>query len=238
MTPAIIEKIKKLLRLGKDSAATQAEAELAIKRAFELASEYQIEIETISLEDDIRRIVSEEFPVQARLSFARKKILNLLVAFFNVNVIINRVRARCFPILKPTVTFIGKPVDIQIARYVYDYLHTTCATCLKTFCAAQRRRPARSTQESFIQGFVYGVSSTLKAVQAELPESQNALIVSERGRRDQTEADQYKKQSLKPVKSELSRYNRDATLAGFIQGEKVQIRKPIATNAAGQLLLA
>jgi hypothetical protein len=236
----ILDRIKKLLRLGADKAATPAEAELAVQRAFELAARHQIDIESVSLEDDSRRIVSENFPVQARLSFARKKILNLLVAFFNVNVIINRVPRlpRGFVwAAKPSVTFIGKTVDIQIARYVYEFLHSACSAALRDFVNSRASKPARSTQENFVQGFIWGVANKLREAKAQLTEQQNGLIVSEHGRRDQFESGLYKQTDLKPVKSDLRRVNRDASFAGYIEGQKVEIRKPISTNAAGQQLL-
>jgi hypothetical protein len=68
-TPEILDKIKKLLRLGQSP--NRHEAELAVQRAFELAARHQIDIENISLDDDVRKIVSEEFPSGKRLSFAR-----------------------------------------------------------------------------------------------------------------------------------------------------------------------
>lgn len=234
----ILEKIKKLLRLGGDKAATQAEAELAVQRAFELASRHQIDIETVSLEDDARKIVLENMAHPGRVSFARKKLLNLLPTFFNVNVVL-----ACVPKWlrtaknQPHVTFIGTTVDIQIARYVYDYLHTACAAALREFIQGHKRRPAASTQKQFVQGFVYGVARTLRAAKGELSEHQNAMIVSESGRRDQFQETAFNPDSLKPVKMDAGRRNYGAMISGVAAGERVEIRKPIASHAAGQLLL-
>jgi hypothetical protein len=231
----VLDKIKKLLRLGKSP--NPHEAELAVSRAFEMAARHQIDIESIRLEDDVRKIVAEKFPCQARLSFARKKILNLLVAFFNVNIVLTTV-PRQANVAKPTVTFIGKTVDIQIARYVYDFLHTARAASLRQFCKEFRRKPSRSSQENFIQGWIYGVARTLKKAQSDLSEQQNALIVSEDGRRRQCEESIFDPDKLKLVKSRDPRQNTGAVIAGFVQGQKVSIRKPLESNAAGQLLLS
>jgi hypothetical protein len=247
MTSDILDKIKKLLRLGADKAATREEAELAVQRAYELAARHQIDIQDISLEDDLRKILAENFPIPGRISFARKKILNLLPAFFNVNVVIQSVPKWARTATRqPHVTFIGTTVDIQIAHYVYDYLHTACKDALWQFCASKcglnrtgslRGRPAASTQKQFVTGFVYGVSHKLREAKASLTENQNALILHESARRDQFEQSAYAPKSLKPVKADPGRRNENAIHAGFIQGEKVEIRKPIATNATGQMLL-
>lgn len=236
-TAEVLDKIKKLLRLGQSP--NRHEAELAVQRAFELASRYQIDIESVSLEDDVRKIVAEHFPAPGRLSFTRKKILNLLQTYFNVSIVTQiipkwlRSETR-----QPKITFIGKTVDIQIAIYVYDFLHTCAASSLKEFIKEHRRRPSRSAQQNFIQGFIWGVASGLRQAKAELTEQQNALIVSEDGRRKQFSADYFKDTKLSVVKTEIDRQNRNASLKGFIEGQKVEIRNPLAPNSAGQLLLS
>lgn len=221
----ILDKIKKLLRLGQSP--NRHEAELAIQRAFELAARYQIDIENVSLEDSDRKIQGLAFTSPSRLSFARKKILNLLCEFFNVNVVTNRHLSM--------VTFIGKEVDIQIARYVYDFLHTACAAALREFAQGKRKLSA-NTKKNFVQGFIYGVAHKLRQAQGNLGPQTEALVLNERARREKFESSTF--QNLKPVKAEPDRRNDRASIAGFIQGEKVQIRKPIETNAAGQQLLA
>jgi hypothetical protein len=233
----VLDKIKKLLRLGQSP--NRHEAELAVQRAFELASRYQIDIESVSLEDDVRKIVAEHFPAPGRLSFTRKKILNLVQTYFNVSIVSQAVpKWMRTPTRQPKLSFIGKPMDIQIAIYVYDFLHTACAQALRDFIKLHRRKPSRSTQENFIQGFVWGVSSKLSQSKAELNEQQNALIVSEDGRRKQFSDDYFNRCKLTPVKSEVSRENRAASAIGFHQGQKVEIRKPLSTSAVGQLLLS
>jgi hypothetical protein len=235
----ILDKIKKLLRLGADKAASPAEAELAVQRAYALAAQHQIDIENVSLDDDVRRIIAENFPHPGRVSFARKKLLNLIATFFNVNVILQPVPAwaRSLTGRQPKVTFIGTTVDIQIARYVYDYLHTACAAALREFILSRKRRTSPSTQKQFVLGFCYGVSSKIWAAKAHLTEHQNALILHETARRDQFAETAFDPRTLKPVKADAGRRNENAVAAGFVEGEKVEIRKPIETNAAGQLLL-
>lgn len=247
MTSDILDKIKKLLRLGADKAATPEEAELAVARAYELAARHQIDIQDISLDDDIRKIISENFPHPGRVSFARKKLLNILAAFFNVNVILNHVPPWMrTPTRQPYVTFIGTAVDIQIAHYVYDFLHTSCAQSLRVFLVGRyglntrgklRRRAPSSVQKQFVLGFCYGLSDKLRKAKAALTENQNALIVHESARRDQFEDAAFDPKSLKLVKTDAGRRHENAVLAGFVHGQQVEIRKPIETNAAGQLLL-
>jgi hypothetical protein len=229
-TPEILDKIKKLLRLGQSP--NRHEAELAVQRAFELASRHQIDIESVSLEDDVRKIIAENFPSGKRLSFARKLVLNLLQNYFNVNAIIIRSRTN------PHITFIGKPVDIQIAIYVHEFLHTACATNLKEFIRSCRRKPARSTQENYLQGFIWGVSSKLREAKGHLAENQTGLIVAEDARRQAYEDSLFAGTKLMTTRTEVTRENRAAAHLGFIAGERVHIRKPIESNAAGQLLLS
>lgn len=234
----ILEKIQKLLRLGRSS--NPHEAELAVQRAYELAAKHQVDIESVNLDDDSRRIIAERIPHGARTSFARKKILNLVVGYFNVSAVIQTVpiAARQLGIARPELVWIGKPVDIAIARYVYDFLHTACARALKVFCAGKSRRPARSTQETFIQGWIYGVGHKLHETELALSIDLRVLISREKQRREKF-LDQLFGRGMKPVKAEISgRGNREALLEGFARGKEVKIRKPIASNAAGQQLLA
>jgi hypothetical protein len=159
-------------------------------------------------------------------------VLNLLANYFNVNIVTVRSRSN------PYLTFIGKTVDIAIAKYVYDFLHTACASNLKDFIKSSRRKPARSTQENYLQGFIWGVASKLRQAKGELTESNSGLIVAEDARRAALENTLFDPKNLKPVRTEVIRENRAASVAGYIAGQQVQIRKPIESNAAGQLLLS
>lgn len=234
-TPEILDKIKKLLRLGQSP--NRHEAELAVQRAFEIAARHQIDIESISLEDDVRKIVAENSPCGARLTFARKRILNLVNHFFNVSVVIRPVPLwmRKQGLKKPSITWIGKTVDIQIAQYVYDFLNQAACTALKQFAQENRRKLSRAKQQSFIVGFCYGISSTLQKAQDALPEHGYGLILHERARRDQLESELFDPKNLKPVKSDLERRNPDAITSGFIAGQEIQIRKPLTQSAPLQL---
>ena len=125
MNDAVIERIKKLLRLGRSP--NQHEAELAMQRAFELAEKYRIEVESLDPDDREAAVVHEWFLAGARMSFLKKRALSIVQSFFHVDV--------CTSL--PRVVFVGRSTDITIAHYVWEFLVTAGTRCLRAYEAEE-----------------------------------------------------------------------------------------------------
>jgi hypothetical protein len=108
----IIEKLRKLLRLGESS--NIHEAELAMQRAQELATKWKISLAELSEADQAPEdFVREDVRFQKR-TFHQRFIDRIINKHFNVSVV--------FRSSGLGVWYIGKPSDIAFARFVNDYL--------------------------------------------------------------------------------------------------------------------
>lgn len=220
----IIALLAKLLRLSKSD--NRAEAELAMERAFDLAQRHQINLDTIALDDDERRIVHELVNMGWRLPLERRLAINLVGAHFNVRPIFG----------KPAVTFIGTEADIAMAKYVVEFLVTTSRRCREQWEREEvsaRRRIATNKRHHFTAGFFYGIGSKLGQRSKVLAISQPryALIVRDADqRRKDYEDEHFDTVPMDPIRH--PRKNRDALIAGFIAGSETKIAQPIVAPPA------
>ena len=229
MNDPIVERIKKLLRLGRSP--NQHEAELAMQRAFELAEKHRIEVASLDLDDREAAVVHEWFQAGARMSFLKKRALGIVMSFFHVNV--------CIAL--PRVVFVGRSTDITIAHYVWEFLMTAGTRCLRAYEAeekAARRKINHNKRTSYLQGFFYGIAKMLTRSQAErvLTDSQTALVVAENRARDAHMKDLIPKSKTLPLKGPTRRHA-GALEAGFDAGRATSIHQPLNGHVGGPLLL-
>jgi hypothetical protein len=108
----VIEKLRKLLRLATDKAATQGEAEAAMQKAQELALRYKIELAGI----DHAERPAEEYAqdVQSRRKTFQAKYVEWIVRkHFNVQMVTG---------CDGQLFVIGKPTDIAFSKWVMEFL--------------------------------------------------------------------------------------------------------------------
>lgn len=228
MSLEIIEKIKKLLRLGRS--ANRHEAELALQRAFDLASRHKVDVTTLDLDAETKKIAHEWFHVGQRISFLRQRTLGLVTAYFHVDCCTSR----------PRVVFVGTPSDIAIAHYVLEFIDQQGRKWLREFEAAEksaRRKITENKRKNFIQGFIYGLAEQLKERHKTLilEDSKTAIVLAEQGR----QRDAYMNELIPNMttrKLDVSRKNVSALMSGFIRGQATKINKPL--EAARQPVLA
>jgi len=148
-----IEKIKKLLRLGGNSAATPAEAALAMSKAIELAKAHGIDLYQIDLSEGgtLGGLTHQTEPSQKGLP---QRLASMLVRrHFGVSTIFESGSR------KSVIHFVGVESQCQLARYCYVYL-------VRTLRAAWRNRSNRRirNRESFLRGFAEGISRLMPEV--------------------------------------------------------------------------
>lgn len=80
---ADLERIKKLLRLGKDASATPAEAALALKRAAEIAHKAGLRVDDIDIDDAPSHVGHASCQCVA-IGLAERLAANLVAHQFNV----------------------------------------------------------------------------------------------------------------------------------------------------------
>jgi hypothetical protein len=229
MNPEIVEKIKKLLRLGQSG--NPHEAELALSRAFELAARHRIDMSALDLDEESERLVHEYFHIGHRVTFLRQRVLNIVVKFFNVQVCITH----------PRVVLVGTSADIAIAWYVYEFLVAECSRWLRVYQArekAQRLRVTKNKRDNFIQGFVYGIAKQLDQSlnRLILEDSKFAIVLAEQEKAREARISELFPETKK-FGRDLSRRNPDALMSGYERGLATKINRPIE-RSGHQLLLA
>jgi hypothetical protein len=168
----IIERIRKLLRLG--TSPNPHEAELAMSRAAEIAAKHKLDLGRIQVEQERPRA---DF-LMVELSTRRPTLTHRMSAavccdFFYVEVIWQRSRLRL------QACIVGLPQDMEIARHVFFFLQETVARHWTTFRAewlqAVRTWEPQPDRRSWVLGFFSGLIRKLEQQRREF----NAGLQSE-----------------------------------------------------------
>lgn len=150
MSP-IIDKIRKLLRLGKDGAATAAEAAAALAKAIQLAAEHGIDLSKIpddtGLNGGLGHVTQ---PSQAGLP--HRLASSLVKRHFGVDALFDSSDR------KAVIHFIGLPENCDLAIYCYVFL-------VRSMRIAWRKRENRRLRdrESFLRGYASAIDSLMPA---------------------------------------------------------------------------
>jgi len=220
-TKAILDRIKKLLRLGADQRGNSREAEVAMALAYELAEKHRVDVGSLDLDEETRRLLDERWPMGMRFDAVRQRVFGILQTFFHVTLCL----------LKPEVIVVGKPVDLAIARYVHDFLLRASRDCLRRYEAEERglyrRRMTPRKRAGFVAGFFYGISHNLRRAHStlELNDAQNAIVLREDAERAARLAELVPNQAT--VKLRKSKMNESAVACGFYAGLDTSIHTPL-----------
>lgn len=230
-TTSIVERVKKLLRLARDKAAAPAEAELALSRALDLIEQHEIDAADLNLDEPTERLVCERVRVGQRVSLIKFLVAGVLEGYFRVRVCISR----------PDLSVVGFETDVTIAGYVFAFLVRACSQGLEGFCDHERKRRRKATtlkKESYVRGWIYGVTKNLRAPDqaGNLSDSHTAVVVTKQGQIER-EFDRLFPYT-RSVHRQGTRSNRSAIKAGYGDGRKTTIATPLAGSGGGPLLLA
>jgi hypothetical protein len=229
--PSIVERIKKLLRLARDKAASPAEAANALNRALELIRQHEIDIAGLDLDEPTERLVCEHIHLGERVSLIKFLIAGVLENYFRVRVCISR----------PKLAVVGFETDVTIAGYVFAFLVRACTQGLKAFCDGERKSRRKVTtlkKESYVRGWIYGIACNLRGSDqaGHLSDSHTALVVAKKGliEREFDRLFPNTTSSRRPS----ARKNHDALVTGYGHGRKTTITTPLPGSASGVLLLS
>ena len=216
MNSAILDKIRKLLRLGQSSNPNEAAS--AIARAFELAHKYQVDLDGIDASDD-EEIEHLLLRVGVRLPLERRRILNLVNTFFRVQIVICR----------PNVAFIGRKTDVLIAHYAHDFLLTSIRNGLAEYQRDNRRKLSKTRRVNYIQGWIYGVAQKLEgAAQAmAVEDSRYAIALVDADPRIQAVSSELYPNTFTRQIAPSARRNLSAMMTGFMDGKQVDVHQPL-----------
>jgi hypothetical protein len=146
----IIDKIKKLLRLSKDGAATAEEAAAALAKAMQLAAQAGVSLADIPADSDSGILGHQTIDSQA--GPAHLLASGLVKKHFGVDTLFDSRGG------KKRIHFIGLPEQIDLASYVYTYL-------VRTMRSAWRKRANRRLRdrEAFLKGFACAINRLMPA---------------------------------------------------------------------------
>jgi Protein of unknown function (DUF2786) len=217
-TDKIVDKIKKLLRLGRGSNHA-AEAQAAIEKAYELASGAGISIDGIDIDKDTLRITHEEGGVR-RCVFARRCAHGILKRHFSVLVLASSERG-CI--------YVGPSVNIAIAKHVEAFLIRECASSWSAFSTSMRsQRITANKRKTYELNFFAGVDSVLRMrpIRNDRDEIQKAI-------------DKYTEANFSVVTTKLDRPTReDRTVAAnaYLHGLTTNVSRPVEGSVNSRMI--
>lgn len=148
-----LDRIKKLLRLARDSGATQAEAESALLQAQRIMAEHGFEdgevLETAAPEE---AILDEDVAVVRRREFWRGRLAVTVARNFRC-----KMYWRSRPDGLNGVHFLGRKGDVAIAREVYVAAQEVALQQARSFLAVNRG--GLVARNAFLAGFAEGLAA-------------------------------------------------------------------------------
>lgn len=153
----IAEKIEKLIRLGESP--SQAEAELALRKAHELMLKYNIE--DVNKRKDEDYIVRPIGTLMKRVPNWMRDIINILHKYYFVNTCL------CWGGKQRYFEIFGTKENVDLAEYIFYCLCHQIDVLWKEFCDKKKLEGHEFIQgvfskESFAEGLVMGYSMQLK----------------------------------------------------------------------------
>ena len=148
----VIEKIKKLLRLSKDDAASANEAAQALTIALKLAAKHGIDLQTVSTDDDTESATTHNTAKAQAHGDAEKYASYLVRAFFHTTPLFQTSNG------KKSVTFIGGKVQTELSIYAFEYI-------VKSMRLAWKNNTDRRLKRSgFLRGYYNAMWSEMPKV--------------------------------------------------------------------------
>ena len=166
MDNQIVDKITKLLAKANGN-ITQAEAQLYMEKAQEIALRNEIDISSLkNLNMNESEIIRESLTFGKRLPTVNTYVVIILENFFNVRIVTSGRRET-----NRSVHLIGKTADIETSKYVYAWLSETMIRCWKNYYDSTPGAQLAQKQ-SYLAGFHTGLNAKLDKNKQDIISSQ------------------------------------------------------------------
>ena len=226
----ILDKIRKLLRLADQSrGATEHEAKIALAKAHELMTRYNIDSAMLRMEREAAgggtgfTVNSSKVELPKTLNPADMLILSLLQSHFNVRVIL------LHGIKETPVDIIGTPTEVEYAVFVFHFLRETFFRCWNVF----KRLTLKPERKSYYRGLHDGLKAELDTAKHR---AENAYTADQRGKYelmivdakaliDRHVAEKYGK--LRTRRQQNRRVDSESYVAGKTKGATIRINRPL-----------
>ncbi len=157
----ILTKLEKLLALS--DSPNQHEAEAAMEKAIQLATQNNIDLSRVSAQNRPKdQIENEELSANAsRLPITHLFVADILKQFFSVRIVSGggRISGR-------RLYFIGRKSDIENAKFLYGFLNTTF---MRLWHGHYKKNPhlnLATARQGYLLGLWQGLTAKLKAAKA------------------------------------------------------------------------
>lgn len=222
MNDSVIEKIKKLLRLG--TSPNRHEAELAMQKALEIAQANDIELATINPNVDKSSIGEDAFDFGQRLPVIAQYVFSIITSHFDVKVIYtgNRNFGR-------KAILVGTADKIAVAKYVFEFLSEAMDRDWKQYY--QISGVPLAEKKNYLIGFRNGLSHKLflQKKQKEQENSCLALMIVSNNAAIQQYVDEKIGKNIKTRKEKAGTAT-SSYFAGYTKGQNTEIAKGAIEN--------
>jgi len=234
----LVSKVRKLLSLSKSD--NPNEAELAMSKAKKLAVEYDLDLSSIDIHDKQKPepiVKGDSIQLGKREPTCGKYIQWILTTHFNVRII--RSGGRYFG---RSMTFIGRKQDIELSKYVWDFLNAELPRLWHRYYA-QNPEVGIQGKQSFLFGCYQGINSKLTETKKTTEEERfnsipsleelekvknnySLMVVSHKNQLENAVMDYYP--NLRKATNIRINLNCDnARSEGFKVGKNVNLNKPL-----------
>lgn len=226
----VVEKVKKLLKLGESS--NQNEAELALSRANALINEHNI---SFDINDKSKVLYSESLYTTSRMSTKYKVICQILESF-NVFACTNSYYVNVGGKLKKerSLEISGDKNNVEVASYAFDFLDKEMDKLWKR-AKKENGLDGRNGKNSFYRGFAKGFESKINKTEVTIEDTNSLDIYKKNLEKSALELIYIGKRHSK-TRSRY-RHNAEAFASGKSAGKKTSITNGIK-NTNNQKLLA
>ena len=177
---AIMEKVQKILARAKNN-PNQHEAELAMKMAQELMIKHNLRMQDVENKSSDYTL-TEGVDHQGKILPEIPYILQILDEYFFVKPFFTRKRS--FDGSRGvSVSFVGKPENVEVAMYVYNFLKETYRAQYRAFLDQYYGRNIRTQKfiHSFYQGLTNGLWTKLKMDRMRVSAELGLVLVKDPG---------------------------------------------------------
>jgi len=240
MNDQILNKLKKLLTLSKNT--SKEEAENALEKATAIAIKNNIDLSVVSIDNQVKESFVQEFYEEGkRKSVVQRYVSSIITGFFNVKLIYTGCRYT-----GQKIAFIGRKSEVDFALYVQDFLKEHMMNSWQYY--KKTHNCATMYRATFLQGFYEGLCCKLETAQQKqkedsfdnIPDSiredsinrYTMVLQSEICEREKFAETLYSR-IIKSQGTSIKLYNGSAAkVDGFKFGHSTNINKPIGSQLA------
>jgi len=235
----VMEKLRKILTLAGNEAATQGEIEAAMARAKEIAMQHNISLGDVSLENPNQKPAGIDVVNDASFipkeGFERKHhmwIFHIIKVVFGVRAITSASRVGSRKQYH-RIWFIGEATDVEIGKAIFQWLDELFPTSCKNICNGGKFVREAAIVNGFYRGLAMGILEVNRRKEAEVKQSmasasanQYAMVLRNKEQAIEVAMEKYHpKDSLKERTVRNKSESGNAIGLGYAKGKSINLNQ-------------